>query len=282
MANEARAVRKPHAEAVASTSAEASPALPARRLRRWLQFSMRTVLLLTAAAAVLISVIGVPLFRLRKQQLAVESLERAGALLTFEAQGADGLLAWAGEKLFGDKAATRVTKVAWNNDAIRAADLAPLESLRWVEHVDLAWKAVDDEGASHLRQLRHLATLNLNGARLTDRGLAYLSDCRALRRLQLHGAKVTDAGLASLVNLSELEGIDLSSTQVTGEHLEPLTRLPALDMLNLNETPLTDSALGVLSRMQQLRWLGVSHTPDLSDAAREALAAALPDTVIDD
>lgn len=282
MANNVRAVREPQAEDIAAATSTSLPALRPRRFRRWLQFSMRTVLLLTAAAAVLISVVGVPLFRLRKQQLAVKRLEQAGARLTFEAQGAEGIATWAGEKLFGEEAATRVTKLAWNDEPASAADLAPLESLIWIEHVDLAWKAVDDEGVSHLRQLRHLATLNLNGARLTDRGLAYLAECRALRRLQLHGASVTDAGLASLAKLSELEGIDLSSTQVTGENLEPLARLPALDMLNLNETPLNDSAVTVLSRMKRLRWLGVSHTTGLTDAAREALAAALPDTAIDD
>lgn len=279
MADDLRAVGELHAEIAAACAPSSTRAQRPLWLRRWLQFSLRTALLLTAAAAALMSFFGVPLFRFREQQLAAEKLERCGARLTSES--ADGWMVRAAEKLFGPEAAKRVTDVAWSDAEIGAADLAPLESLPWVETVGLSWKSVDDGGVSHLRRMRRLTSLNLNGAKITDRGLAHLANCQALQRLNLHGARITDVGLAHLSQLSALENLDISSTKVTGEKLEPLARLPALEVLNLNETPLTDSAVTVLSRLKRLRWLGVSHTR-LSDAAREALAAALPTTAIDD
>src|SRR6185437_3355788 len=82
------------------------------RRRRWLQFSMRSMFVLTTLLAVLISVVGLPLFRLRQQLRAVQSLEKAGADIT--SQGAEGVLAALAGKLFGDEAAVHVTKVVWD------------------------------------------------------------------------------------------------------------------------------------------------------------------------
>ncbi|HET6879075.1 MAG TPA: hypothetical protein VFI31_02900 [Pirellulales bacterium] len=250
MASDVRAVSTALAADKTAPLASAPP-----RPRRWLQFSIRTMLLLTGAAAVLMSVLGVPLFRLRREQLAVERLEESGARLTSEA--ARGMIAWAAAKFFGPEAAMHVTKV------------------------DLAWQPVDDDLALHLGHLEHLTTLNVNGAAITDRGLARLGGCRSLERLEMHGAPITDAGLDHLATLTALEIVDFSNTKITGTNLGPFLHLPALEVLNLNGTPLTDAAQPVLVRMQHLRWLGVSHTR-LSEAARDALAAALPTTAIDD
>jgi Leucine-rich repeat (LRR) protein len=254
MADDVQLIRAPHA--VETEAPLPSALLPKRasRLRRWLQFSMRSVFLLTTVAAVLMSLVGVPVFRLRQEQLASEWLEMNGAHLTFE--GATGPTAWLAEKAYGKKAAMHVTKV------------------------DLAWQSIDDEGASHLGPLRHLTMLNLDGATLTDRGLRYISGCQSLERLQLHGAPITDAGVRHLATLSALENLDLSSTKITGANLEPLLQLTELEILNLNGSRLTDAALPVLSRLK-LRWLGVSHTR-MSEAADNELAIALPNTAIDD
>lgn len=250
------------------------------RLRRRLQFSLRGILLLTAAAAVL----TMPLFRLRQQQLAVKQLEEYGCGFTSEATR--GPFGWAAGRLFGDGAALHVTQVVWKRDdrgrtVPQRPDLAPLGPLQWVNRIDMSWMPVDDEGASHLRGLQQLTTLKLNGAAITDRGLEYLIDCKSLKRLELHRAPITDAGLEYLTDLTTLENLDLSGTKITGKDLEPLARLPALEILNLNGTPLTDDAVGVLSRLQRLLWLGVSDTR-LSEAAREKLVLALPTTAIDD
>ncbi len=254
--------------------------LAGKRRRRWLQFSLRSVLVTMGLAALAMSLLGVPLFRLRQQIAISERLQKAGARLTWE--GVDGtVMDRLAEKLFGEKAAVHVTEVVWDRVELSPSDLADLEWLEHVQVIDLGWSAINDDGMVPMRGLRHLRYLNIDGATITDRGLGYLSGCRRLERLKAHGAPVTDAGLAHLVNLADLENLDLSSSRITGEHLEPLLQLPALKVLNLNETPLEDAAVPVLSRLNQLLWLGVSHT-QLSDAARDALAEALPKTAIDD
>lgn len=250
------------------------------RLRRCLQFNLRSVLLLTAAAAAL----TMPLLRLRQQQLAINQLEKHGCSFTSEA--AKGPFGWTAGKLFGDNAAAHVTEVVWRREdrrqeALEQPDLAPFGPLKWVKKIDMAWMPISDEGASHLRDLQQLTTLKLNGAAITDEGLEHLSDCQSLKRLELHRAPITDAGLHHLADLAALENLDLSGTQITGKHLEPLAHLPALEVLNLNGTPLTDDAVAVLCRLKQLLWLGVSDTR-LSEAACEAIAVALPTTAIDD
>lgn len=265
-------------------SGKSPPRALLSRLRRLLQFSLRGVLLFTAAIALLMSVVGVPLGRLRQQQLAVERLEKRGCRLKSEA--ARGPTAWAAAKLFGNSAALHVTEILWKWDDRRPdetdrPDFTLLARLDWVETIDLAWMPFDDAGASNLRGLQYLTSLNLNGANISDRGLLYLNNCWSLERLQLHGAPITDAGLNHLTGLVALENVDFSGTKITGKNLEPLAHLPALEVLNLNGTPLTDDAVAVLSRLQGLQWLGVSDTR-LSEAACDALAAALPKTAIDD
>ncbi|HVX11072.1 MAG TPA: hypothetical protein VHC22_07825 [Pirellulales bacterium] len=251
-----------------------------KRRRRWLQFSIRSLLVAMGLAALLMGLLGVPLFRLRRQIAVSERLQEAGARLSWEA--ADGtVMDRLAEKLFGDKAAVHVTEVVWDRVELSPSDLADLEWLDHAQVIDLGWSSVNDDGMVPMRALRHLRYLNIDGATITDRGLGYLSGCRSLERLKAHGAHVTDAGLVHLANLAELENLDLSSTRITGEHLEPLLQLPALKVLNLNETQLGDASVPVLSRLNQLLWLGVSHT-HLSDTARDALAAALPKTAIDD
>lgn len=271
-----------YGHAVQPSNAEAGA--PSRtivsRLRRYLQFSLRGVLLLTAAAAVL----TMPLLRLREQQFAIKRLEEQGCGFTSEA--VRGPYGWAAGKLFGDGAALHVTEVVWRRDdrgrvEPEPPDLTACASLKWVKKIDMAWMPVNDDGASHLRGLQRLTTLKLNGAAITDQGMVYLGDCQSLKRLELHRAPITDAGLDPLTELLALESLDLSGTRLSGKHLEPLAHLPALEVLNLNGTPLTDDAVAVLSRLKHLRWLGVSDTR-LSDAAREALSLALPTTAIDD
>ncbi|HEX7376924.1 MAG TPA: hypothetical protein VF278_07415 [Pirellulales bacterium] len=250
------------------------------RLRRLLQFSLRGMLLLTAAVALL----TMPLLRLHEQQLAVVQLEKRGCALTSKA--VRGPYGWAAMRLFGGNAALHVTEVVWQrNDRSRddnePPNLAPFGPLKWAEKIDMAWMPVDDEGAGYLGGLSRLTMLKLNGTTITDEGLGCLGKCRQLKRLELHRAPITDAGLNHLTGLMALENLDLSSTQITGNNLEPLLHLPALEVLNLNGTPLTDDAVPVLSRLKRLLWLGVSDTR-LSEDACDALAAALPKTAIDD
>jgi hypothetical protein len=110
------------------------PAISRPLRRRWLQFNMRTMLALMAFFALSMSVIGVPVFRLRQQLAASERLQKAGARIRSDV--ADGFAERLAGKIFGEKAAVRVTEVSWDRPEINAADVTDLQWFEFVEKLD--------------------------------------------------------------------------------------------------------------------------------------------------
>ncbi len=116
--------------------------------RRWFQFSLRTLLLLTAASAVLLGLWTIYVAPYRAQSRAAAALRELGAELTVEP--ADGP-AWL-RKLVGEEYFVNVTKCELHQQAVTDTDLLHLKGLTKLQNLDLSWTQVTDAGVAELQK----------------------------------------------------------------------------------------------------------------------------------
>jgi len=127
--------------------------------RRWLRFSLRTLLLVAPLIAILISFVGVRWYRSYVETQAVRAIQRLGGTIQRDKEGRLILVEIPGDKL--------------TDEAL--AKLIP-----------------------HLANLTSLETLILHGPFLTDEGLSTLAQLTQLKRLHLINMEVSAGALASL------------------------------------------------------------------------------------
>ena len=257
--------------------------------RRWLQFSLRFVLLATTLICFWLGWIAK---RANDQRIAVEAIRKAGGRIEFAHQldetgstvsppptvpGPAWLRNWIGDEYF-----QRVVAVKFDEGSDpRAAfmELRRLPDLK-VLHVNvsfenpadsyfLGWSDRDqeikfsvppivDDDLAALANMRRLNRLSLQG-RLTDDGLQHLSRITSLEYLTILLTPITDRGLVHLSNLKNLKQLDLRQTRVGDNglvHLQPLT---SLEILSLERTHVTDAGLEHLGKMTNLRTLGLGE-----------------------
>ena len=220
--------------------------------RRWLQFSLRGLLLLMAVAAVPLSWTA---NRTRQQREDLAALEKLGCTVEYRpAFGPPSVLEQI-RKLLGlenPRAVTCITADANGN----------LTEISDAELVHLGW-------------LTQLELLNLNGTLVTDASLVDLQELPRLRFLGLRRTQITDAGLSLLRGLVQLEWISLGATQITDAGLVHLRGLNQLQSLDLRGTQVTDAGLVHIQGMTQLHNLDLSLT-QVTDAGVQELQRALP------
>lgn len=134
-----------------------SPAVPPRR--RWLRFSLRTLLLAAPLIAILVSYVGVRWYRGYVEQQAVTAIARYGGKIVRDKEGRIVLVEIPGDKL---------------TDAA-LAELVP-----------------------HLANLPTLETLILHGPNVTDEGLAPVARLTQLKRLHLIDMEISAVAVAAL------------------------------------------------------------------------------------
>ena len=115
--------------------------------RRWLGFSVRTLLLLTALVAVWL---GVQANRVHKQRAAIAAIEAAGGTVYYAWQGMPWELA--------ERERLPLEVISHPRWLVR---LYGRENLEDVVHVSLGNAPVDSELIGHLRSLPELKTLDL-------------------------------------------------------------------------------------------------------------------------
>ena len=226
---------------------------PTRRRRRFLQFSLRALLVFVLLVSIGMSWFAVKLQRARRQKEAVEAIQKAGGWVKYDYEAAfpfaePSVPKWA-RKLFGDDFFFDVVEV---------------------------WEAVNvgDDEARHLKVLTSLVSLDLSGGQITDAGLEDLEELTNLETLYLTYTPITDAGLENLKGLTDLEWLGLTATRITDAGLGHLEGLTNLIRLEGNCTQVTDAGLEHLKGLRSLRKLnlrGTKVTPEGVDKLREAL-----------
>jgi hypothetical protein len=262
---------------VASTLPQ--PAAP-RAGRRWLRFSLRTMLLVVTVLCVWL---GVKVNQARRQKEAVAALEELGATIYYahQRQEEDDLRFDAGRppnvpnwlrELAGDHFFQRAVWLFFSRE-LADKDLVHLAALPHIEHLNLgrAGIGVTDAGLAHLPRPDRLSRFSASGTSVGDAFLMRLAGAKGLERLILANTRVTNAGLRALRGMSDLRFLSLSGTSVGDDGLEALQDLESLEHIVLAETQVTDAGLVHLARHNSLSVVELNHTA-IGDAGMANLA----------
>lgn len=276
--------------------------------RRWLQFSLRTLLSVVTLAAFLLGYVAWEREQCRRGEEALHHVQRIGIGIgprdiidvdwgdfLEEAKPSSSRPEWLQGILGNDR--FRLVKVAsFNGDTITDADLRHLEALPNVREVDIHALMVTENGLAHLRG-RHrlekfsfifnrrvsaeswelleawpqLQELSLRYTDFGDEGIQHVARLTHLRQLDLRNTKITDAGLESLAPLTSLEVLDLAGTDVTDDGLRHLSKLTNLRKLNLAETDVVGPGLASLATLPRLESLLLYRCP-VTDGGLVSLA----------
>jgi len=206
---------------MSTTSAPPSP----KPRRRWLQFSLRTLLVFILVFGVAFGWLAYQVQQVREQLQAARAIEELGGQVDFEpASGVERtVVAWIGKSL-GEDLSGDVTGVSLANTQVTDAGLEHVERFPRLQTLVLCGTQVTDAGLEHLRGLTQLDWLDLHSTLLTDAGLEQLRGLTHLRYLHLAKTQVTDAGVVHLRGLGQLGLLCLSNTQVTATGINDLQK----------------------------------------------------------
>jgi hypothetical protein len=183
---------------------------PPKTKRRWLRFSLRTLLIVVMVLAVPLGWVGWKLEQGRKQRAAFAwVLEMGGIMLEDEVEKS-----WWMGFVDDEWSGVRVRAVHLRNRQV--SDLSPLAELKNLEHLGLGNTQVRD--LSPLAELKNLGGLVLDDTQVSD--ISPLARLKNLRRLHLDNTQVSD--LSSLAALKNLEQLHLNNTPVSDEQVQNL------------------------------------------------------------
>ncbi len=218
------------------------------RPRRWMRLSVRGLMLVVLALAV---VFGWIAREARLQKEAVAAIDRAGGWVEYDRLGVVTSVFFQREDQGAQGRTPRPP----------AAPMEQIGRLRWVKTLHLDGNpGVTDEGLAHLRGLAHLKRLNIYDARISGRGLAHLAILRDLKELSLSGCKLRDEDLAPLAKCRSLVYLDLGCTGIGDEGLKHVRGLTGLQGLTLVWDPVTADGLSYLRELNQLTALDIMCT----------------------
>ncbi len=182
---------------------------------------------------------------------------------------------------------------------ITSRGLVALDSLAWIERLDLTHTAVGceaivslvNEKAHTLRRLDlsntavddstlasfphdlQLLELALMDTHVTDLGCEHLPKCQWLTKLQLDLTDVTDDGIRILTDCEHIRTLGLYKTKVTDTSLVWLSD-SVLEHLGLAQTQVTDAGMPVLAEYSELKSLDFRSTA-ITDKGLRFLSQAL-------
>ncbi len=237
--------------------------------RRWLQFSLRTLFVLTTLFALWI---GWRVHLVRKHKQAVDAIQQLGGSIQFHSDLADdaepSTPPWV-ENLLAKLFPAKVHSVYFP-DSTTDADLAHLAAFQHTERLDLDNTQISDAGLEHVGHLARLRILSLNNTRVGDNGLAHLESLSNLAWLELRNTHVTDDGLVHLKDMTKLESMWLGNARVRGPGLRHLKGLKSLIQLSLDGNPVSDEGVRHLAGLPALQSLTLDKSA-VTDACVEHL-----------
>jgi len=271
--------------------------------RRWLQFSLRTFLLLVLVTSVWM---GWYIRSVRRQQDSVRAITAVGGAVIYEHQfDVDGLhyqiqsrlpaslsrkldnylYDVEGVKLFAIKTdpndalqhlegVPKVEQLVFAETGVTDDGLRYVAQLQKLELLHLAIEsAVSDAGIEHFANHPSLVYFGIEYTEVTGNCLRTLRTIPSLRELSLRGNRISDDGLRYLRNMEQLKRLDLSGNEITDRGLAHLSRLRNLERLYLSDTGVTNAGLDHLVELHNLEWVTADGT-QITDVGR--LQKALP------
>ena len=192
--------------------------------RRWYQFSLRAMLVVTAILCVGPGAyVAYEQNKAQKYKAIVGRIEKLGGMTT-RPVSTERLPVL--KTLLGDDTYEKTTRVWLNDTAVTDSDLILIAQLPNLETLDLGISQVSDTGLSHLRNLKCLEELSLDKSRITDAGLIHLVELKSLRTVHLEGRNESRPAFVTSVGRTIIR---LGTMTIPS----PLTSSPLLSRLRL-------------------------------------------------
>ncbi len=158
--------------------------------RRWLQFSLRTLMVVVLLVALPLGWIGILLERSREQERVLGHFRKYEPIASSR-YGYVVTLGFSGNPYV---AGLRSVPIAGPNDA----DMVHLKGFKKLECLSLGGSDVTDAGLRDIGELTSLKALSLYDTRISDSGLNHLKKLTNLKVLNVGKTGVTSDGVASL------------------------------------------------------------------------------------
>jgi Leucine Rich repeat len=246
-----------------------------KRGRRWLQFSLRSLMIFVVLFAIACCWFGAKMEKSRRQQAAVDAIRKDRGLVSYENRLPPPQPAWL-RALLGDDFFRNPISACVQTDA-GLEHICEFGQLRFLQ---LAPTRFSNAGLQHLSALNRLESLNLIGASFSDASLEFLASLPQLRTLVLYNTPITNAGLAHLRGLKQLRVLDLRETRISDAGLEQLAALAQLSVLYVDSPEITDTGLEKLCVLKSLSSLDIRGTRVTENGVAN-LKRALPDCKIE-
>ena len=215
--------------------------------RRWLRFSLATLLAVTTVLCIALAVV---FNRVRRQERAVRAIEAAGGYIEFDYQreyldrnpllshysnapvpGPSWLRSYLGDDLFRSPVHVSLNQ-SYPVDTLgaqpRIDDALLVEHLggvRTADYLSVESSHVTDAAMPHIAAMHRVDNLDLTTPQVTDAGLRHLAGMRQLVSLRLECEQVTDAGLVHLQGLDHLAKLALLCPKLTPDGIRQLEGL---------------------------------------------------------
>src|SRR5258708_2440062 len=183
---------------------------------RWLQFNLKSLLILVLVVALPCSWLAWKMDRKRRERAAVSEIKKLGGFVVCDYQdysneppGPAWIRAIAGDDFFAnvDFAVLRCRS--------KTDDFANLDALTKLRGLDVAGPAITDGFVYRLTHFHSLEKLTLWNTTITATGLRHLGELPKLNWLILDDGTFTDQSLLNLNECSKLTKLQLLLTQVT-------------------------------------------------------------------
>ena len=195
-----------------NTAESASPTSFRALPRRWLQFSIRTLLAVMLAACCLMAWVAHKRDQAAQQRKAYKVIVDKHGLTNFGPESARS--PWL-RLILGEDVAGTDGCIEFYNTEFNDADLAQMSALGQISRLSLSRTHVTDRGLVHLKKLSRLKYLSLDETQISDEGLESLHACHSLELLSLDRTRTTPAGVESLrAALPYLVVIDRDETEL--------------------------------------------------------------------
>ncbi len=206
--------------------------------RRWFQFSLKSLLLVTTASAAGMGWIVHERQECQHGQKAIATVKEHNGSLVYEKSWFDRPK-WL-RPILGDDSFRSVTEV---RPLYQAYDLDLAVSFPRLKRLRLGDFSRGEDDIARIRWFSVLEELSLAGLHLKDDQLQYLRATSRLKGLDLREAPIIGEGLRHLQGYRYLESLDLSRTSMMDQFLAELRPLQKLKVLNLRSTIVTDAGL---------------------------------------
>lgn len=181
---------------------------PPKRKRRWLQFSLRSLIIVILIGGVGSGRLARLIEEKYDKQRAIEELQKAW----YESHA---IAAAIGRQL-----------------GVQAMACSQLQPPDYV-YVEIHGGSANDETLKQLSTMPRIGSLNVFGGQFTDAGVRHLTRLMGLQHLRLRAKNVTDAGLPYLAQMSKLRRLDLRSTSVTDAGVSEIQKsLPNCEIIH--------------------------------------------------